>query len=67
MPIMRSIMKLAVGYAVTKMLTRAGGPAGLVDSLFSGGRKRHGHDERTNRGAARSPRQKRADAYRRHD
>lgn len=64
MPILRSLMKLAIGYAVTKAVARAGGPSGLFNSLTSG---RHGHDERTNRGYSRTPRQKRADARRRHD
>lgn len=60
MPLVRSLMKLAVGYAITKALARAGGPAGLLGSVFGGG-----HDQRTNRGAERTARQKRADTRRR--
>lgn len=60
----RSLVKLAVGYAVTRALTRAGGPAGVLGTVF-GGSARHGHDERTNRGGARTANQKRADARRR--
>lgn len=58
----RSLMKLAVGFAITKALARAGGPAGVLNSVLGG---RGGHDERTNRGSDRTTRQKRADARRR--
>lgn len=62
MPIIRSLVKLAVGYAVTKALARSGGPAGLISSVLSG---KNGHDQRTNRGWERTMRQKRADSQRR--
>lgn len=62
MPVMRSLVKLAVGYAVTKALARSGGPMGLLATVF--GQDRRGHDHRTNRGPDRTPRQKRADARR---
>lgn len=45
MPIMRKIVKLAVGYALTKALARHGGPKGLLDAVLSsasGARGRHG-------------------------
>ena len=62
----RSLMKLAVGYAVTRALAKSGGPAGLLKSLFSSGSNSSGYDRRTNRGILRTPRQKRADARGRH-
>lgn len=37
---LRSLVKLALTYAVTKALTRAGGPGGLVNSVLSGNKKR---------------------------
>lgn len=46
MPIMRKIVKLAVGYALTKALARHGGPKGLLDAVMSsanGSRGRDGH------------------------
>jgi hypothetical protein len=58
----RSLVKLALGYALTKAVARAGGPAGVLDAVLGG---RGGHDERTNRGPQRTARQKRADARRR--
>lgn len=63
MPIMRKLVKLAVGYAVAKALARAGGPSGVMDRIMDsvGG----GRDHRENRGASRTPNQKRADARRR--
>ena len=62
MPIMRKLVKLAVGYAVAKAMARHGGPMGLIDNMLGGN---SGHDERTNRGASRTAGQKRADARRR--
>ncbi|MFC0676745.1 hypothetical protein ACFFGH_02610 [Lysobacter korlensis] len=35
MPIMRKIVKLAVGYALTKALARHGGPKGLLNAVMS--------------------------------
>lgn len=64
MPIMRKLVKLAVGYAVAKAMARHGGPMGLIDSMMNSGRN-GGHDHRTNAGASRTPAQKRADARRR--
>jgi hypothetical protein len=61
MPIMRKIVKLAIGYAVAKVLARAGGPRGVLDAVLS---RPGGHDQRTNRGADRTPRQKRGDDHR---
>lgn len=66
MPIFRSLVKLAVGYAVTRALAKAGGPTGLLKSVFSSGSNSSGYDRRTNRGILRTPRQKRADARGRH-
>lgn len=66
MPIMRKLVKLAIGYAVAKALARKGGPKGLLDSVLSTGRSGD-HDRRTHRGTDRTPRQKRADARRRRD
>lgn len=60
MPIMRKLVKLAIGYAVAKVLARPGGAKGLLDTVLSSG-----HDRRTNRGLGRTPAQKRADARRR--
>lgn len=65
MPIMRKLVKLAVGYAVAKVLARNGGPMGLLGNVLSGGRGGGDDDARTRRGAARTPGQKRADARRR--
>jgi len=63
MPIMRKLVKLAIGYAVAKVVARAGGPQGVLDAVMSG--RAGGHDERTNRGSERTSRQKKADARRR--
>lgn len=38
----RALVKLALTYAVTKALTRAGGPGGVINSVLSGNRKRGG-------------------------
>jgi hypothetical protein len=67
MPIMRKLVKLAVGFAVAKALARHGGPKGLLDSVLSSAGGRGDHDHRTNRGPDRTPRQKRGDAHRRPD
>lgn len=42
MPIMRKIVKLAVGYALTKALARHGGPKGLFDAVISSARGARG-------------------------
>lgn len=39
---LRALVKLALTYAVTKALTRAGGPAGVLGSILSKGRGRRG-------------------------
>lgn len=65
MPLMRKLMKLAVGYAVAKAMAKHGGPKGLLDSVLNSARGAGGHDERTNRGSQRTAAQKRGDARRR--
>lgn len=65
MPLMRTIVRLAAGYAITKMLARKGGPQGLLNAVLSPGSRSSGHDHRTNSGPDRTPRQKRGDARRR--
>jgi hypothetical protein len=67
MPIMRKLVKLAVGYAVAKALAKHGGPKGLLDSVLSSVGRAGGHDRRTRHGADRTFRQKRGDARRRPD
>ncbi len=37
---LRSLVKLALTYAVTKALTRAGGPGGLLNSVLSAGKRK---------------------------
>lgn len=66
MPIIRSLARLAIGYAVTRALAKAGGPAGIYKSLFTSGSNSSGYDRRTNRGVLRTAAQKRADARGRH-
>ncbi len=39
---LRALVRLALTYAVTKALTRAGGPAGMLGSILSKGRGRGG-------------------------
>ncbi len=65
MPIMRKLVKLAIGYALTKAMARAGGPKGLLDSVLASAGRSSGHDKRTNRGLSRTAGQKRADVSRR--
>lgn len=66
MSLIRTLTRLAVGYAVTRTLAKAGGPSGLYRSLFTSGRNSQGYDRRTNRGILRTAAQKRADARGRH-
>lgn len=35
MPLMRKLVKLAIGYAITKAMARHGGPKGLLDSMLN--------------------------------
>ena len=35
----RALAKIALTYAVTRMLARSGGPGGIIDSVFNSGRK----------------------------
>lgn len=65
MPLMRKLVKLAVGYAITRAMAKHGGPKGLLDSVLKSAGAPGGHDERTNRGSQRTSNQKRADRSRR--
>lgn len=46
---LRALVKLALTYAVTKALTRAGGPGGVIDSVLSSNRKRGGQKRQDGR------------------
>ena len=39
---LRALVKLALTYAVTKALARAGGPGGVINSVLGSGKKRGG-------------------------
>lgn len=45
---LRALVKLALTYAVTKALTRAGGPGGVINSVLSG-KKRGGQKRQDGR------------------
>lgn len=54
MPIMRKLVKFAVGYAVAKALARKGGPMGLLDSVLGSSNRSGGRDTRGAGGADRN-------------
>lgn len=46
----RALVKLALTYAVTKAVARAGGPGAILNSVLASGKKRGGHAPRHNSG-----------------
>lgn len=50
MPLMRKLVKLAVGYAITKALAKHGGPKGLLDSVLNSANRAGGRHDRPSRG-----------------
>ncbi|GHA83372.1 hypothetical protein [Cognatilysobacter bugurensis] len=64
MPLMRKLVKLAVGYAVTKALAKHGGPKGLLDSVLNSASRAGNRDDRMHRGGYRAPGSKRGDGRR---
>ena len=53
MPLMRKIVKLAVGYAITKALAKHGGPKGLLDSVLDSANRAGQRSDRPGRGSNR--------------
>jgi hypothetical protein len=53
MPLMRKLVKLAVGYAITKALAKHGGPKGLLDSVLNSANRAGSRHDRPNRSSNR--------------
>lgn len=58
MPLMRKLVKLAVGYAVAKAMAKHGGPKGLLDSVIHSAGRAAGKGDRSSGGYRTSDRKR---------